>query len=169
MLPFSTFAPSQTDQHPRPFINPVFLSSSPNLHSGTAYHDSRCRLPVAPCARSPLSLCTRRQPHQCRLSLWLGERAVRPSPQPPAALTIPCSPWCEPRWLVGARGMHVHTRARLCRRLSLPQPWITPSLFDNTGNPNIVDEWTFGQLQDRATAQSVLTQHWNTWSVSHLC
>jgi glucan 1,3-beta-glucosidase len=43
------------------------------------------------------------------------------------------------------------------------QPWITPSLFDNTGNPNIVDEWTFCQLQDRNTAQNTLTQHWNTW------
>ena len=38
-----------------------------------------------------------------------------------------------------------------------------PSLFDNTGNSAIVDEWTFGQLQSRATAQSVLTNHWNTW------
>ena len=43
------------------------------------------------------------------------------------------------------------------------QPWITPILFDNTGNSAIVDEWTFGQLQSRATAQSVLTNHWNTW------
>ncbi|KAI0785373.1 exo-beta-1,3-glucanase [Irpex lacteus] len=43
------------------------------------------------------------------------------------------------------------------------EPWITPSLFDNTGNANIVDEWTFGQLQDRNTALNTLTQHWNTW------
>ncbi|KIP11128.1 glycoside hydrolase family 5 protein [Phlebiopsis gigantea 11061_1 CR5-6] len=43
------------------------------------------------------------------------------------------------------------------------EPWITPSLFDNTGNPNIVDEWTFCQMQSRATAQATLTQHWNTW------
>lgn len=43
------------------------------------------------------------------------------------------------------------------------EPWITPSLFDNTGNPNIVDEWTFCQLQDRNTAMGVLTNHWNTW------
>ncbi|KAI0695614.1 exo-beta-1,3-glucanase [Cytidiella melzeri] len=43
------------------------------------------------------------------------------------------------------------------------EPWITPSLFDNTGNTNIVDEWTFGQLQDRNTALNALTQHWNTW------
>jgi glucan 1,3-beta-glucosidase len=43
------------------------------------------------------------------------------------------------------------------------QPWITPSLFDNTGNNNIVDEWTFGQLQDRHTAQQKLEAHWDTW------
>ncbi|KAI0077473.1 exo-beta-1,3-glucanase [Panus rudis PR-1116 ss-1] len=43
------------------------------------------------------------------------------------------------------------------------EPWITPSLFDGTGNPNIIDEWTFGQLQDRATATAKLTAHWNTW------
>jgi aryl-phospho-beta-D-glucosidase BglC (GH1 family) len=43
------------------------------------------------------------------------------------------------------------------------EPWITPSLFDNTGNSAIVDEWTFGQLQNRATATSTLKQHWDTW------
>ncbi|TCD71174.1 exo-1,3-beta-glucanase [Steccherinum ochraceum] len=43
------------------------------------------------------------------------------------------------------------------------EPWITPSLFDNTGNPNIVDEWTFGQLQDRGQATNTLQNHWNTW------
>jgi len=43
------------------------------------------------------------------------------------------------------------------------EPWITPSIFDNTGNTNIIDEWTFGQLQDRTTALNVLTNHWNTW------
>ncbi|KAJ6609397.1 glycoside hydrolase family 5 protein [Mycena sp. CBHHK59/15] len=43
------------------------------------------------------------------------------------------------------------------------EPWITPSLFDNTGNTNIVDEWTFGSLQSRATATAALTNHWNTW------
>ncbi|KAJ7459150.1 exo-beta-1,3-glucanase [Mycena galericulata] len=43
------------------------------------------------------------------------------------------------------------------------EPWITPSLFDNTGNPNIVDEWTFGSLQNRATATAALRNHWNTW------
>ncbi|KAJ7109901.1 glycoside hydrolase family 5 protein [Mycena epipterygia] len=43
------------------------------------------------------------------------------------------------------------------------EPWITPSLFDNTGNANIVDEWTFGSLQNRGTATTALTNHWNTW------
>ncbi|KAF8215876.1 exo-beta-1,3-glucanase [Mycena galopus ATCC 62051] len=43
------------------------------------------------------------------------------------------------------------------------EPWITPSLFDDTGNANIVDEWTFGQLQSKATATAALTTHWNTW------
>ncbi|KAF9015697.1 exo-1,3-beta-glucanase [Cyathus striatus] len=45
----------------------------------------------------------------------------------------------------------------------LGQPWITPSLFDNTGDSRIVDEWTFGQYQNHGTALSTLTNHWNTW------
>ncbi|EIN13909.1 exo-beta-1,3-glucanase [Punctularia strigosozonata HHB-11173 SS5] len=43
------------------------------------------------------------------------------------------------------------------------EPWITPSLFDATGNANIVDEWTFGQLQSKSTATAALQNHWNTW------
>ncbi|KAF8481707.1 exo-1-3-beta-glucanase [Russula ochroleuca] len=43
------------------------------------------------------------------------------------------------------------------------EPWITPSLFDNTGNTNIVDEWTFGQLQDRTVAEKTLKAHWDSW------
>ncbi|KAI5120782.1 hypothetical protein M0805_002409 [Coniferiporia weirii] len=43
------------------------------------------------------------------------------------------------------------------------EPWITPSLFDNTGNDAIVDEWTFCQLQSTSTAESVLQNHWNTF------
>ena len=43
------------------------------------------------------------------------------------------------------------------------EPWITPSMFDNTGNPNIIDEWTFCQLQSRSTAQAALQNHWNTF------
>ncbi|KAK1224186.1 hypothetical protein PQX77_012926 [Marasmius sp. AFHP31] len=43
------------------------------------------------------------------------------------------------------------------------EPWITPSLFDNTGNDGIIDEFTFGQFQDRGEALNVLRQHWDTW------
>jgi len=43
------------------------------------------------------------------------------------------------------------------------QPWITPSLFDNTGDSRIVDEYTFGQYQDKANALATLKHHWDTW------
>lgn len=43
------------------------------------------------------------------------------------------------------------------------ESWITPSLFDATGNDDIVDEYTFGQLQDKSVAQAALQQHWDTW------
>lgn len=43
------------------------------------------------------------------------------------------------------------------------EPWITPSIFNNTNNTAIVDEYTFGQLQDFPTALDVLQQHWDTW------
>ncbi|KAI0800627.1 exo-beta-1,3-glucanase [Fomes fomentarius] len=43
------------------------------------------------------------------------------------------------------------------------EPWITPSLFDNTGVSAIVDEWTFGQYQDGRTARSALKKHWDSW------
>jgi hypothetical protein len=36
-------------------------------------------------------------------------------------------------------------------------------LFDGTGNPAIVDEWTFAQFQDRNVAKTTLVNHWNTW------
>ena len=52
------------------------------------------------------------------------------------------------------------SRCRPCARL---QPWITPSLFDDTGNPDIVDEWTFGALQDRDAAERALRRHWDAW------
>ena len=42
------------------------------------------------------------------------------------------------------------------------QPWITPSVFESTGNTNIVDEFTLGQLLDPQTAQNILTNHWET-------
>lgn len=43
------------------------------------------------------------------------------------------------------------------------EPWITPSMFDATGNSAIVDEWTFCQLQSRSTAQAALQSHWNSF------
>lgn len=43
------------------------------------------------------------------------------------------------------------------------EPWITPSIFDDTGNDAIVDEWTFCQMQSRSTAAGVLQNHWNTF------
>ncbi|KZP25280.1 glycoside hydrolase family 5 protein [Athelia psychrophila] len=43
------------------------------------------------------------------------------------------------------------------------EPWITPSLFDSTGNNAIVDEWTFGEMQSKTTATNALQNHWNTW------
>ncbi|KAG8732972.1 exo-1,3-beta-glucanase [Ceratobasidium sp. 414] len=45
----------------------------------------------------------------------------------------------------------------------LLEPWITPTLFDNTGIAAIVDEYTFGQYQDYNTAQSKLKTHWDSW------
>ncbi|EAU92553.1 exo-beta-1,3-glucanase [Coprinopsis cinerea okayama7 len=43
------------------------------------------------------------------------------------------------------------------------EPWITPSLFDNTGDPRVIDEWTFGQYLDRGRAQAILRNHWDTF------
>jgi len=41
------------------------------------------------------------------------------------------------------------------------EPWITPSLFDDTGDDRIIDEYTFGQYA--VDAQSKLKKHWDTW------
>ncbi|KAG6889978.1 hypothetical protein C0995_012938 [Termitomyces sp. Mi166 len=43
------------------------------------------------------------------------------------------------------------------------EPWITPSIFDNTGDSRIIDEYTFGQYQDHAKALSTLQAHWDSW------
>lgn len=43
------------------------------------------------------------------------------------------------------------------------EPFITPSLFEATGNDAIVDEYTFGQMQDYNTAHFALVNHWNSW------
>lgn len=36
-------------------------------------------------------------------------------------------------------------------------------MFDDTGNPAIIDEWTFGELQNPTVAQAMLVDHWNTF------
>lgn len=41
------------------------------------------------------------------------------------------------------------------------EPWITPSLFDNTGDGRVVDEYTFGQYASNAYGR--LQSHWNSW------
>jgi hypothetical protein len=46
---------------------------------------------------------------------------------------------------------------------ALMQPWITPSLFEETGNLAIVDERTFGLYQDPNVARAKLIEHWETW------
>jgi len=43
------------------------------------------------------------------------------------------------------------------------EPWITPSLFDKTGDSRIIDEWTFCQYQSTTTATNALKNHWDTW------
>ncbi|KAL1697062.1 glycoside hydrolase family 5 protein [Schizophyllum commune] len=43
------------------------------------------------------------------------------------------------------------------------EPWITPSFFEETGNDDIVDEYTLGQLMDEDDARKMLKNHWETW------
>ncbi|KAG6897055.1 hypothetical protein C0992_004464, partial [Termitomyces sp. T32_za158] len=42
-------------------------------------------------------------------------------------------------------------------------PWITPSVFEDTGNDAVIDEYTMGQLLGQETALKILQQHWDTW------
>nr|AJD14768.1 beta-1 3-glucanase [Glaciozyma antarctica PI12] len=42
------------------------------------------------------------------------------------------------------------------------ESFITPSMFKGI-DPRIVDEWTFGQHQTKAVAQTALMRHWTTW------
>lgn len=42
------------------------------------------------------------------------------------------------------------------------EPWIVPSLY-NTGNPKIIDEYTFGQYLGRAEAAKRLRAHWKSF------
>lgn len=43
------------------------------------------------------------------------------------------------------------------------EPWINPDIFQATGNNNIVDEYTLGQMLDHGTALTMLQSHWDTW------
>jgi aryl-phospho-beta-D-glucosidase BglC (GH1 family) len=45
------------------------------------------------------------------------------------------------------------------------QPWITPSIFENTNNSNIVDEFTLGQILGNDQALELLQPHWETVSL----
>ena len=47
--------------------------------------------------------------------------------------------------------------------MSLAKPWITPSIFENTNNSDIIDEYTFGQMQNSSAALEILQNHWETW------
>jgi glucan 1,3-beta-glucosidase len=42
------------------------------------------------------------------------------------------------------------------------EPWITPSLFEKGGD-GAVDEWTLSQALGSDAAQSLLSQHWNSF------
>ncbi|KAF9486591.1 glycoside hydrolase family 5 protein [Pholiota conissans] len=43
------------------------------------------------------------------------------------------------------------------------EDFITHSLFDKTNDTRVVDEWTFGQYQDKAVARASLEKHWSTF------
>ncbi len=153
--------PLTPDRHLRPHVW-VSTATSHGLPQSCPLLGVRPRRTLCPSS-------TRRQPDQPQLSLWLDQSAGS-----------------EPRWLARSGGEHeslvistpwgrprhprLHTSTRniiltdidASRRFS-QQPWITPSLFENTGNTAIVDEWTFGQDQNRQTALSALQNHWNTW------
>ncbi|KAF2260239.1 exo-1,3-beta-glucanase [Lojkania enalia] len=44
------------------------------------------------------------------------------------------------------------------------EPWITPSVFDNTGRADIVDEYTLGQYLGHDAALAILRKHWDSWA-----
>ncbi|KAF7986399.1 hypothetical protein HWV62_31115 [Athelia sp. TMB] len=43
------------------------------------------------------------------------------------------------------------------------EPWITPSVFENTNNTNVIDEYTLGQNLGPDAALEILQAHWETW------
>ena len=101
-------------------------------------------------------------------ALRLSSRSSRV--QPELLVWVAEGPRCQPRRMARDRSM---CACSFCSRMwcfdaswglcAIFQPWITPSLFDNTNNTDIVDEWTFGQLQDRAVAEKTLKAHWDSW------
>ncbi|KAF2713629.1 glycoside hydrolase family 5 protein [Pleomassaria siparia CBS 279.74] len=44
------------------------------------------------------------------------------------------------------------------------EPWITPSIFDNLGRTDVVDEFTLGQKLGHDAALAILENHWQTWT-----
>ncbi|EOQ99558.1 hypothetical protein E3P92_03850 [Wallemia ichthyophaga] len=43
------------------------------------------------------------------------------------------------------------------------EPWITPQVFDSTGDSRVIDEFTFGQYVDSGTAEQLITNHLDTF------
>lgn len=43
------------------------------------------------------------------------------------------------------------------------EPWITPSIFADTGDATIVDEYTYGSKYGPIEASRLLTPHWDSW------
>lgn len=72
-----------------------------------------------------------------------------------------CQWWLVCTWGVCPAGSWVVRAVMIV--FNLQQPWITPSIFENTNNSDIVDEYTFGQMQDPDEALQVLQSHWATW------
>lgn len=45
----------------------------------------------------------------------------------------------------------------------MTEPWITPSLYDATNDPNVIDEYTYGVKYRSIEASRRLEQHWSTF------
>jgi len=43
------------------------------------------------------------------------------------------------------------------------EPWITPSIFENSGSDTIVDEYTLTKELGKDEARKRLANHWNSW------
>ncbi|EST09324.1 Glycoside hydrolase, family 5 [Kalmanozyma brasiliensis GHG001] len=73
----------------------------------------------------------------------------------------------EPRALPPLRWPYANSAVKI-RGVSLGgwlvvENFITPSIYGQTNNPHIIDEWTFGSLQPRSTAIRILQQHLNSF------